>query len=64
MAHKTRGVEIVESQELKHLLEEFPDFLTRCTSEEHAFIEWCQEERWKQHVPDDWWGGGDEDNRR
>ncbi len=39
MARKTRGVEIVESQGLKHLLEEFPDFLTRYTSEEHAFIE-------------------------
>jgi hypothetical protein len=54
---------MIESQRLKHLLEEFPDFLTRYTSEEHAFIERCQEERWKQNVSDDWWGS-DEDNRR
>jgi hypothetical protein len=55
MAYKPRGAEIVESQGLKYLLEEFPDFLTRFTPEERAFIERCQEERRKQEAPDDSW---------
>lgn len=46
----------MESQGLKYILQEFPEFLTRYTPEEHAFIERCEEERRKQRVPDDWWG--------
>jgi hypothetical protein len=46
----------MESQGLRYLLEEFPDFLTRYTPEEHAFIERCQEGRWKQEDQDDWRG--------
>jgi hypothetical protein len=39
------GGESMESQGLKYFLQEFPDFLTRFTPEEHAFIERCREEQ-------------------
>jgi hypothetical protein len=42
----------VETPQLRYLLEEYPDFLTRFTPEERAFIERCSEDR------------DDEDDRR
>jgi hypothetical protein len=51
---RPEGEGLMESQSLRYLLEEFPDFLTQYTPAERAFIERCQEERRKEEIPDEW----------